>query len=66
MDFKLLLQELREEAGISVNKLAKLSGIPESTIRTYEQGRLVPLDKADKLLAALGAQMTIGRKDEDI
>ena len=45
------LQELREARGLSVYRLAKLSGIPQSTIATWYQKNLYPpIDKLEMLL----------------
>lgn len=60
MEFIKILQDNMKESKMSVYRLSKLSGIPESTIRNYENGTIPSLDIADKLLKALGASMTIG------
>lgn len=60
MDFKTQLKKFRNQAGISVYKLSKISGIPKSTIFNYELGVSPTLEKADKLLKALGVSISIG------
>ena len=48
------IDELRKERNLSVYKLAKLSGIPQSTIATwYQKGHLPPVDKIETLCIAL-------------
>ena len=39
------LRMLREDAGISQNKLGKLVGVPQSSIYRYEQGQSTPSSK---------------------
>lgn len=63
MNFKTQLIKLRTQANMSVYKLSKLSGVPKSTIFNYERGVVPTLDKADKLLRALGATLILGRQD---
>jgi transcriptional regulator with XRE-family HTH domain len=54
MTFGEKLQELRENAGLSHAELAKRSGIPVGTIRSFEQGLRQPLwDVVLKLCDAL-------------
>ena len=63
MRFGEILIQRREERHISRYRLAKLSGIAYATIRSYEQGNVMPpVDKADTLLKALGVEMIIGKK----
>lgn len=42
------IQELRESREWSVYKLAKLSGIPQSTIATWYQKNLLSPDRQDR------------------
>ena len=60
MDFQTELTEQRKQAGISVYKLSELSGVPKSTIFNYERGVAPTIDKADKLLRALGVTLVLG------
>lgn len=47
------IEELRNERNLSVYKLAKLSGIPQSTIATwYQKGHMPPIDKIERLCNA--------------
>ena len=64
MDFKIFLREAREKQGMSIGKLSQASGVPMSTIFNYEIGVMPTLDKADKLLRALGLTMTLGERKE--
>jgi transcriptional regulator with XRE-family HTH domain len=49
------LQTLREKAGMSQSDLAKASGVPKTSIQTYEQHRREPLwSVLFKLCAGLG------------
>lgn len=47
--------------GISRYRLSKISGVPAQTIQNYINGVHPTLEKADRLLQALGATMTIGK-----
>ena len=60
MDFKKILTESRKQRNISVYRLADLSGVPKSTIFSYEQGVSPTIERADKILKALGKTMVIG------
>lgn len=64
MNFTIQLRNLREKANLSINKLARISGVPKSTIFNYEKGVMPTIDKADKLLKALGASIVIGSEDD--
>lgn len=53
------LKELREDRGWSVYKLAKLSGIPQSTIATWYQKNLYPpIDKLEILCDTFGISLS--------
>lgn len=60
MTFKEVLTQKREQKEVSVYKLSAMSGVPKSTIFSYERGVTPTLDKADKLLKALGVSLVIG------
>ena len=64
MDFQTELTEQRKRASISVYKLSELSGVPKSTIFNYERGVEPTIDKADKLLRALGVTLVLGDNPE--
>lgn len=52
---------LREQKGISQNKLAKLANVPQCTISKLEAGKKdIYLSTAEKLLHALGYELLIG------
>lgn len=63
MDFGAQLIALRKRANMSAYRLSKLSGVPTSTIFNYEHGVEPTVDKADKLLRALGATLVLGKKE---
>ena len=53
------IKVLREQKGWSVYKLAKLSGIPQSTISTWYQKNLCPpIDKIEILCDTFGITLT--------
>lgn len=60
MNFSTQLVEFRKQAGISLKKLSDMSGVPVTTIFNYEHGVTPTLDKADKILKALGVSFAIG------
>ena len=64
MDFQTEIVEQRKRARISVYKLSELSGVPKSTIFNYERGVAPTIDKADKLLRALGVTLVLGDNPE--
>jgi transcriptional regulator with XRE-family HTH domain len=48
------LQELRDRAGLTQQALAQCAGIPVSSLRNWEQGRVLPqLDAAYRLAKAM-------------
>lgn len=56
-DFGSRLRQLREEAGISCNELARRSGVSDGMISRLERGERTPtLDTARKLARALGQE----------
>ena len=53
------LQELLKARGLSVYKLAKLSGIPQSTIATWYQKNLYPpIDKLEIICNTFGISLS--------
>ena len=49
------LTQIREAKGLSVYRLAKISGIPQPTIATwYQKGHYPPIDKLEILCHAMG------------
>ena len=53
------ITELRKLRGLSVYKLAKLSGIPQSTIATWYQKNLYPpLDKVERICRVMGISLS--------
>jgi len=61
MDLRNLLTETRKEKKITLEMLAELSGVSKSTIRYYEQGGQITLEKADAVCKAMGISVTIGK-----
>ena len=53
------ITELREMKGLSVYKLAKLTGIPQSTIASwYQKYYYPPIDKLELICHALGVTLS--------
>lgn len=49
------IQELRKSAELTVTELAAMSGMPESQVRRYENGTMVPcLKSLQRICRALG------------
>lgn len=48
--------------GAKIAALAKETGIPDSTIRNYLKGHEPTIGNADKILTALSAEITLGKK----
>lgn len=60
-EFSIILRENRKQRGISQSKLAKKAGFTKRAIQYWEKGeKSISLENADKLLKALGVQITIG------
>jgi transcriptional regulator with XRE-family HTH domain len=58
MKFKDVLRELRKQAGLTQEELAKRSGVPLPTLRGHEQGQRTPSwASVAKLAKALGVSM---------
>ena len=52
------ITELRQARGLSVYRLAKLSGLPQSTIATwYQKGLYPPIDKIEKVCRAMNVSL---------
>jgi len=64
MDFRTMLIEARNRQGFTLKKLSEAAGLSASTIHSYERGVTPTIDKADKLLRALGLTMTLGEGKE--
>lgn len=60
MDFGKLIKTTREEQRKSLACVSRLAGIPSTTINSYERGYRPTLERADRLLKALGISLTIG------
>ena len=53
------ITELRERKGLSVYKLAKLTGIPQSTIASwYQKNNYPPIDKLERICIVLGVTLS--------
>jgi transcriptional regulator with XRE-family HTH domain len=52
------LKRLRQEAGLSQSQLARAAGVPEGSLRNWEQGRREPLfGTAVRLARAMGISL---------
>jgi transcriptional regulator with XRE-family HTH domain len=51
-----VVQRLREEQGLSTERLAKKAGISKNTVYSLEKGNPVGLDKLDAIFHALGVE----------
>lgn len=62
-EFAGILLKSRKQKGFSQSELAKKSGFTKRAIQYWEKGeKSISLENADKLLKALGVQITIGTK----
>ncbi|MDR1954313.1 MAG: helix-turn-helix domain-containing protein [Clostridiales Family XIII bacterium] len=62
MDFYKIISEERKRQGMSAYRLAKLAGVTQNAIAFWERGeRSISLENADRVLTALGVEMTIGK-----
>lgn len=60
-EFAGILLKSRKQKGFSQSELAKKSGFTKRAIQYWEKGeKSISLENADKLLKALGVQITIG------
>lgn len=60
-EFSKFLRESRKQKGFSQSELARKSGFTRRAIQYWEKGeKSISLENADKLLKALGVQITIG------
>ncbi len=58
------LKSVRKKADKSVYWLSKQTGIPQSTIHSYEKGIAQPtIGKADKILKVLDVHLVIGKTE---
>ena len=63
MDYGKFLLEKRKEKGISRYRLWKLSGVRDSTIKFWEEGKIEPtVRNYDKVLKALEVSIMIGKQ----
>jgi transcriptional regulator with XRE-family HTH domain len=59
MDVAKRIINLRENAGLSTNRLAKLAGIGQSTLSDIEKGKVKPsIDSLEKICETLGISMS--------
>ena len=55
------IKQEREKQGLSIYRLAKVSGVSDRAISYYERGlRSMQLDCAEKVLIALGYTLKVG------
>lgn len=61
--FAIVLKSARESAGINKCELSRKTGFSVRVIQYWEQGKQgISLENADKILKALGVELTIGGK----
>lgn len=65
MVFKDLIKETRKEQGMTLDQLSEKSGLPRTTLYNYELGVQPTVEKADRLLKALGLSMVLGKKQQN-
>ncbi len=64
-NFAEFLRKERVKKGITQEELARRSGFTRIAVSYWEnEQKKITLQNADRLLKALGVQLTIGRKDE--
>lgn len=56
-----LITERLQELGWSYYRLSKESGVAYTTIKNYSSGVKPTIEKADKILSALGVTMVLGK-----
>lgn len=61
MNYGKLVKELREAKGISLRTLWEKSGVRDTTISHWENGGVPPVDKFEKVLAAMDETIIIGK-----
>lgn len=55
---RILLNKLRNERGITLIRLAELSGVSKSTLNNIENGKTSPtIDQMEKIANALGVKI---------
>lgn len=62
MSFSKVVKQARERKQWSIYRLSKASGVPWSTLKDYENGMTPTIEKADKILSALGVTMVLGEE----
>ena len=60
MNFWDLIVEKMGDKEISAYKVSQLTGVPYTTIVSYRNGHQPTIEKADKILSALGITVTLG------
>ena len=59
----LMIYDARTSVGLTQKKLAKIAGVSETSINTWENGRQSPTaDKLDKVLRACGYELTVKKR----
>lgn len=60
------IRDLRNKAGMSREVLAQKSGVAASTIKWWEDGRIMPtVGNFEKVLIALGATFVLGEENDN-
>ena len=59
----LMIYDARTSVGLSQKKLAKIAGVSETSINSWETAKACPsVDKMDKVLKACGYELTVTRR----
>lgn len=58
------LKQARKERGLSIAEVARIMGVPKSTLYSFEYGhRNLSLDNARAYAAAVGLELTVGLEE---
>ena len=61
----LMIYDARTSVGLSQRKLAKIAGVSETSINTWETAKKSPTaDKLDKVLKACGYELTVKKRSK--
>ena len=59
----LMIYDARTSVGLTQKKLAKIAGVSETSINTWETAKKCPTaDKLDKVLRACGYELTVKKR----
>lgn len=67
MDYQKEIKTIRKEKKLSIKELSKRSGVPYTTLQSWETGRVIaPINRVAKVLEALGYELMIVRRTNDV